>query len=421
MIFSLDVRRARKGDCLLLHYGTPHDPGLVAIDGGPSNVYTPQLVPRFAEIRAARGLASTATLPLDLLMVSHIDDDHIRGVLELTGELLTAREEHRPLPLKIRDVWHNSFDDIIGNSPRELLSSITAVFGAASLDPETTVDGFDGDACSVLSSVPQGVQLRDDVRGLGLALNRQAGGHLIMTAAGVQPLDMGKGLSLTVIGPMKDELQALQKAHDSWLRKQPAERRVPAALAAFIDSSVPNLSSVIVLAECAGKRILLTGDARGDRILQGLEVAGVLATGGRLNVDVLKVPHHGSDRNVASEFFDRLVADHYVFSGNGEHGNPERATMAMLLNARGGSAYEIHLTYPVSEIDAARKKDWEKEQQKERDRHAANQNVAVRPDWSPAVHGLTAFLADHPDFAAKITVVADGQAHVIDTLDPLGF
>ena len=35
MIFSLDVRRARKGDCLLLHFGSKDEPGLVMIDGGP--------------------------------------------------------------------------------------------------------------------------------------------------------------------------------------------------------------------------------------------------------------------------------------------------------------------------------------------------------------------------------------------------
>jgi hypothetical protein len=34
MIFSLDVRRARKGDCLLLHFGAKNAPGLVMIDGG---------------------------------------------------------------------------------------------------------------------------------------------------------------------------------------------------------------------------------------------------------------------------------------------------------------------------------------------------------------------------------------------------
>ena len=35
MIFSLEVRRARKGDCLLLHFGSNDDPGLIMIDGGP--------------------------------------------------------------------------------------------------------------------------------------------------------------------------------------------------------------------------------------------------------------------------------------------------------------------------------------------------------------------------------------------------
>ena len=32
-IFRLDVLRARKGDCLLLHYGTKTKPGLALIDG----------------------------------------------------------------------------------------------------------------------------------------------------------------------------------------------------------------------------------------------------------------------------------------------------------------------------------------------------------------------------------------------------
>ena len=56
MIFSLDVRRARKGDCLLLHFGSEDEPGLVMIDGGPGNVYKPHLRPRLLEIKKARGL-----------------------------------------------------------------------------------------------------------------------------------------------------------------------------------------------------------------------------------------------------------------------------------------------------------------------------------------------------------------------------
>jgi hypothetical protein len=49
MIFSLEVIRARKGDCLMLHYGTPEDLRLMMIDGGPRGVYAPHLKPRIAD------------------------------------------------------------------------------------------------------------------------------------------------------------------------------------------------------------------------------------------------------------------------------------------------------------------------------------------------------------------------------------
>jgi len=82
MIFSLDVRRARKGDCLLLHFGSENEPGLIMIDGGPGSVYKQHLRPRLLEIRKSRGLEKNDPLPVDLLMVSHVDDDHIRGILD---------------------------------------------------------------------------------------------------------------------------------------------------------------------------------------------------------------------------------------------------------------------------------------------------------------------------------------------------
>ena len=164
MIFSLDVRRARKGDCLIVHYGTKNDPGLILVDGGPSQVYRPHLKPRLAQIREARKLASDQPLPIDLLMVSHIDDDHINGILELTKELVNATDEKKPLPLKIRSFWHNSFDDIVGNNPEELLASVTASFGAAGMRGESDFEGFDADTAKVLASAAQGFRLRDDAK-----------------------------------------------------------------------------------------------------------------------------------------------------------------------------------------------------------------------------------------------------------------
>jgi len=178
---------------------------------------------------------------------------------------------------------------------------------------------------------------------------------------------------------------------------------------------------IIVLAEAAGKSILFTGDARGDKILEGLETVDLLKPGKGMHVDILKGPHHGSDRNVAPEFFERITADHYVFSGDGEHGNPERETLEMLRDARGGDDYEVHLTYPVKEIDAERKKEWGKEREKEKAKKLKKPSVTVRPVWAPKKHSLAGFLSAHPSFKKKVRIVEEDEPHVIDLLDPIGF
>lgn len=401
MFFTLDVRRARKGDCLILHYGSKKEPGLALIDGGPSNVYKPHLKPRLAEIRKARGLADNASLPVDFLMVSHIDDDHIKGVLELTKELIEAEG---PIPLKIKGVWHNTFDDIIGNNPDKLTAAVTAQFGTASLSGDgEEVEGLDPDAARVLASVSQGFRLRDDSRALKLRINPEFKGKLVIAKKAGKQIDMGKGLKFTVIGPMNDEVLALQQAHDDFLQKQ--KEKAEASLAAFADKSVPNLSSLVVLAEVGKKRILLTGDARGDKVLQGLELVGLLKDDGKskIHVDVLKGPHHGSNRNVEPIFFRRITADHYIFSGNGEHGNPERETLEMLLGERGDEDYTVHLTYPIDEIDVERKKEAKKK---------------GKP-WSPKKQSLAAFLDANKNFAKKIQIVDEKKPHLINLLDEM--
>ena len=401
-VFTLEVRRARKGDCLLLHYGSKDDPGLGLIDGGPSNIYKPHLKPRLNQIRKTRGLASDAPLPVDFLMVSHIDDDHIKGVLDLTKELLEAKAAHQPLALRIKSVWHNTFDDIIGNSPKELTAAVTPQFGAASLYGEVDVDGLDPDVAKVLASVGQGFRLRDDTKvGLRLRINPEFAGKLVIAEKKGKQIDMGKSLKFTVIGPMNDEVVALQKAHDEFLTKQ--EKKTEAALAAFTDPSVANLSSLVVLAEVGKKRMLLTGDARGDKILAGLELVGLLKKDGKstIHVDVLKAPHHGSDRNIDPIFFRRITADHYVFSGNGEHGNPERETLQMLLDERGNEDFTIHLTYPIDEIDVERKKEAKKKGK----------------SWSPKKQGLKAFFEANKKFAKKVVIVDETKPHLINLLD----
>lgn len=371
-MFILEALPARKGDCLLLRYGKKSSPRVIVIDGGPSGVYGPALEPRLSMLKKARKLASNAALPIDLVIVSHIDDDHIAGILEMTRAIVEEKDSQRPLPYRIAGIWHNTFDDVIGSTPDELQASLSSKFGTASTADAVLArnPALSLDAAKILASVGQGRQLRDDIKKLRIPLNSAFGGALAMldSDAPTKAQKLGEGLEFTVVGPMKGQLQKLQKEHDDWLKKQKKSRKDPeAALAAFIDKSTPNLSSIVIHATSGGKSVLLTGDARGDFIIEGLMAAGLLTKTKPYKADVLKVPHHGSDNNVDQSFFERVQAEHYVFSGDGEHGNPERATLEMLFAARESTPalkakkFVVHLTYPVGEIDRNRKIEWDKQ------------------------------------------------------------
>jgi beta-lactamase superfamily II metal-dependent hydrolase len=109
------------------------------------------------------------------------------------------------------------------------------------------------------------------------------------------------------------------------------------------DTSVTNLSSVVFLAEYETRTILMTGDARGDYIVDGLDRAGRLQ-GGTAHVDILKLQHHGSARNIDTSFFQTVTADHYIIAANGMYGNPDLATFDALVKARGQTGYSVWLT-----------------------------------------------------------------------------
>ena len=433
MIFSLDVRRARKGDCLLLHYGTKTKPRLMLIDGGPSDVYKPHLEPRIQEIRKKRKLDDVDSLTVDHMMVSHVDDDHIRGLIDLTGEEIVRQDAHEPLLLNVLNLWHNSFDAVINHTPDELTASLTKQFGAAAtkgagLDDAkvTAVEDKSKEepevvrgTLQVLASIEQGFRLRGNAKKLGYGSNSEFGGALVMATKNNGAIDLDGSLKVTVVGPMQPELKKLHEKHQEWLKEMKKKGTpVESALAAYVDRSVPNLSSIVVLAEADGKRMLLTGDARGDKILKGLEFTGVVKKDGTLEVDLLKVPHHGSSNNLDDDFFERVVADHYVFSGNGEHGNPERESLEMLFKARGKDPFTVHLTYPIDEIDVERKKDWEKERAKEQAKKKKNPKTKVRPKWSAEKNSLESFFDDLKLASGqKIKIVDKTKPHVINLLD----
>jgi hypothetical protein len=153
------------------------------------------------------------------------------------------------------------------------------------------------------------------------------------------------GLELHVIGPTSKSLDRLvQKWRASVKKKDPA-----VVAAAYIDRSVPNLSSIALHLKHGDSTALLTGDARGDDLLQGLEAGGFLRKDAVLEVDVFKLPHHGSENNAAPSLFERIRATHYIVSADGiKHEHPSPATLNWLVNSRHpNDEYVIHLTNPI--------------------------------------------------------------------------
>jgi beta-lactamase superfamily II metal-dependent hydrolase len=322
--FTLEALDAKHGDCLLLHWGTEETPRTVLIDGGPNGVWSRSLSKRLNELRTARG----TPLKLEGVMVSHVDDDHIRGILDLTDRMERKADAGEEPHYIIDELYFNAFDDIVGN-----------VEVAAFTTPGAAPAGLAGGE-ALIASVGQGRTLRDRANKLGLRVNK---GAKLLTSGATVP--MGDGLTFQILGPGKRRLQEFQEAWDKEVKKNGWDQQGDAAsIAAFLDTSPWNLASTIVLAKHGSRTMLLTGDARGDDILEGLEEANLL-TGASMKVNLLKVPHHGSDRNVSTEFFRRVRADHYVISGDGEHKNPDMATLEMILDARGSSDFQVHLTY----------------------------------------------------------------------------
>lgn len=345
----LEALNAFYGDCLVLRYPGPDGKErLWIVDGGPKAetvggkkiaTWKDVLLPRLKEINPAK------KLPVALGMVSHIDDDHIFGVQKLTNELRGALPASGAV--EFSRFWFNSFDKIIGPKPAGLSAEAeaeTASLQSTSGPPDLpAVD--DEHAQAIMQSVPQGNLLASDLVALKLQGNKPVGG-LIVARPG-QPAFNVEGAKVTVVGPLQARLDKLRAAWAKAMQTSAKGARQQALQdlflpAKFQDKSIPNLSSIVVLVEVAGKRLLLTGDAHGDDIVTAWTDLGLGALPAKL--DVLKMPHHGSIRNCTEKFLRSFEAKHYVFSANGKFDNPDAPTLEALVAIHGKRDIVLHFT-----------------------------------------------------------------------------
>jgi beta-lactamase superfamily II metal-dependent hydrolase len=365
----LTAFQSDKGDCLLLKNdaGTAH----ILVDGGMSVSYN-------AHVAAAMGKLRTAKKKLDVVYVSHIDQDHIAGVLKMFDDEAAWRvhlfqKAHSnpnskppkvPRPPEVLELWHNGFHDQVPMNGKPIADqlSATAPVLAGSKVPAVRAEALR--QSELAQSIGEAIEVsrRISPGQLNIPLNPRADGKLMMLRQNQQPIEIG-GLKFTIIGPTSGHLKTLRQEWNTWLESTEGKKRLKTINEAAVrdqermgtstefdsllksllvqaesfgdpdEVTTPNLASLTLLVEDATSSLLLTGDARGDQIVDGLEQAGRLVNG-KFEVDVLKVPHHGSENNIDSDFVEAVIARDYVFCGNGSSGNPNHKVIEMMFRRR---------------------------------------------------------------------------------------
>lgn len=327
-MFQLRVVQADYGDSLILVHGPAGQLRHVLVDGGPPGVYQPHLRSELRRIRNAGG-------DLELVVLSHVDEDHVFGLLDLFAELQDQRANNATETIQVAALWHNSFTRSL-DSGGGLESRLRA---AVALAQTATMPA----AMTGVLGIGQGQRLRILAAQLQVPVNQGFANDLICVDDAPAPIQLGE-LTLRVVGPTRANLEELRREWEEWLDEhEPALASGDPRLLANADKSVPNLSSIMLLAEAEQRTVLLTGDGRSDHLLQGMDAAGLLDAQGRHHVDILKVPHHGSNRNATKTFFRRITADTYVISANGNPDNPDLATLIWIVESAAEAQRSIRI------------------------------------------------------------------------------
>lgn len=345
-MLQLEALQANDGDCLLLRYGTTGKPGLILIDGGSGGVYDDFLEKRLDQLRGGKPV-----LNLRMVVVSHIDADHITGILDMFRGMSEAVNDGQQPRWKVGSLWHNAFEKVVGtHAPSASSATVAAAAsGKDDLVQQLARCGLDDPkAIAVVASVKQGKDLQGFAKKTKTDINKETNGQLITAPEdGKKVIRIDQNLTLTILGPHEAELKKLEQEWNKSKAKHATDEK--AAAADYLNRTVPNLSSTVFLAEYtegAGSttKMLLTGDAGGDLILGGLQSAGLLDSNKQIKVDLLKIQHHASKHSVAPDFFTQVRADKYVVSGNGKHGIPNIEVFEWLSKSRKGQPCDVYMT-----------------------------------------------------------------------------
>lgn len=317
MPLELRFLPASEGDAIWVRWGDDLDHQLL-VDMGKEKTGK--------AIRARFESLPKAKRHFELLVVTHVDGDHIGGVL-------TGLADAQPLAgLAFDDIWFN---------------------GWAHLHEKTVPKPGHGTGLEPMGGA-QGERLTSWLKG---PWNEAFGRGPARREDPLRTVELSDELELTILGPTTDRLEQLQdKWHDevqaalekgtldevspgleAMGRPKPVRPELTSKADLFaladevpdLDTSPSNGTSITLLLEWRKRRVLLTGDAFGADVVDGLARLGGPAP---VPIDVFKLPHHGSDGNVSSALVAAVACPRWVFSTNGSrHYHPDAAAVARVI------------------------------------------------------------------------------------------
>jgi hypothetical protein len=335
--FCIELLPARHGDCIFIEYGAGTSLARLLIDGGPS--------PTYDVLRDRLMTGRTSERPLELVVVSHVDADHIEGLLRLFREPQLASYE---------DVWFNGWPQL----------------------DRGLIEPLDKSGDERRRSVGQGQALGRLLA--GHPWNRYFGGDAVFVPAkGALPhVVLPGGMQLTLLSPSLLDLVKLQKTWDRWRTRHetsPTLKRtrragegqsaattsarlldilqdVPGELNAP-DDAVANGSSIAFIAEYAGKRCAFLADAHMPTVERSLRRFRNERDEKRLRLDVIKLSHHGSDGNITQSFLESVWCDNYLISTDGsKFRHPDDKAVKMVTRYSPGARLFFNYRSPQTAI-----------------------------------------------------------------------
>lgn len=370
-MFTIDMLPAGRGDALWIEYGKASAPHRVMIDGGIAGTHK--------ALRARMNALPVAKRRFDLLIITHIDLDHIAGVLKLMAD--------PPEGLKFDNVLFNGWEQllkaakvsddagVLGSKLGERVSArirqrkypwnkgftdqLVAIRKSTGALPKITLAG--GMTVTLLSPTPGRLKKLRPVWAKEIEKAGLEPGSAGEKLEGIGHPEEAEDAQVGVLGSKKINLEKLAES--------PFED----------DTSEANGSSIAVMAEFEGKRCAFLGDAYSSDIAKSIARMAKAEDGGKtLEVDAMKISHHGGRKNTGSAMLEKIRCRNYLISTDGtiyDHPHGESLSRVVMSGSAAGKP-SLYFNYKTDET-----KPWGKKTLYD----GVHKYVPVFPDNGPGI------------------------------------